>query len=119
MFEKEQLRFTAIYWIPIIATFIIALTTSKSVFMLYNVVMPSTLAVLCSHDYGATLFKDVQRLMGVTFGNVLPLLAMSVLQLFDCDTYARIFCHAAMISATSSVSTSCTTPRTSGAPSVA
>mmetsp|Transcript_93042 Transcript_93042/g.182287 ORF Transcript_93042/g.182287 Transcript_93042/m.182287 type:complete len:956 (+) Transcript_93042:99-2966(+) len=94
MFAKEQLRFTAMNEIPLLVTFAMALyIPTTSVFIQYSSTMPSMLAVLVTYDYGATFFKNLQRLMGVTFGNTLPLLLMSVIELFDCTSYMRFGLH--------------------------
>lgn len=97
MFEKEQLRFTAMNGIPILVTYIGSMYLHNSVFIPYSATMPGTLTLLVTYDYGATFFKNVQRLMGVVFGHTLPLLVMSVITMLDCDNTARFALHSSTL----------------------
>merc|ERR1740121_350637 len=69
------------------------MNVNASVFQQYSATMPGVLTLLVTYDYGATFFKNIQRLMGVTLGLTLPLLVMSVLSLFPCDSHFRFFFH--------------------------
>lgn len=97
MFSTEQLRFTLMNGIPIMIGFAIATSPDASVFVQYSPVMPGTLSLLVSYDYGATFFKNVQRLMGVTFGQTLPLLVIAALHMLDCSSHIRFVIHAASV----------------------
>lgn len=97
MFSTEQLRYTLMNGIPIMLTYLMSMYLNCSVFVKFSATMPATLAVLVTYDYGATFFKNVQRLMGVVFGHTLPLLVMGVITMFPCDSQFRFALHSACL----------------------
>jgi len=93
MFSEVQLRYTVMNGIPILITYAMALYLDCSVFTRFSATMPGTLTLLVTYDYGATFFKNAQRLMGVVFGQTLPLLVMSFISIWDCESNLRFIIH--------------------------
>mmetsp|Transcript_28614 Transcript_28614/g.81285 ORF Transcript_28614/g.81285 Transcript_28614/m.81285 type:complete len:942 (-) Transcript_28614:162-2987(-) len=93
MFSKSSLIYFLMNAIPILVGYAISMYSAGSIFVQYSSTIPSTLSLLVSYDSGATFFINLQKLMGVTFGHTLPLLVMSVVELFPCESYFRFAIH--------------------------
>lgn len=87
MFSTDQLHFTVVNGIPILATYIMAMYIPPgSLVVKYSNTMVCTLTLLTSTAFGSTFFTNLQQLLGVTFGNVLPLLTAFILRAATCES---------------------------------
>ena len=56
-------------------------------FVSHSPLMPGTLALIITASYGSTFKGNIDRLIGLVLGNVIPLLVLAVVFSFDCASW--------------------------------
>jgi len=97
MFNPDHLNFALRNFLSISITYYLGYTLGGvgSIFTQYSATMASTLSLLISHFSGSAVQKNLQRLLGVSLGNVTPIIFTMILNLMPCEDPMRFWVHAA------------------------
>eukprot|EP00928_Gymnodinium_smaydae_P009145 TRINITY_DN13386_c0_g1_i1.p1 TRINITY_DN13386_c0_g1~~TRINITY_DN13386_c0_g1_i1.p1 ORF type:complete len:916 (+),score=250.94 TRINITY_DN13386_c0_g1_i1:253-2748(+) len=78
-------------------TFLMGAWLSCNVFTPNSVTMCSTLAILISHFPGSAFYRNLMRLLGLTLGKVLPIIAMAFVSIFGNGTGFSEIIHVVVV----------------------
>eukprot|EP00927_Polykrikos_kofoidii_P085156 TRINITY_DN9180_c0_g2_i1.p1 TRINITY_DN9180_c0_g2~~TRINITY_DN9180_c0_g2_i1.p1 ORF type:complete len:1066 (-),score=177.26 TRINITY_DN9180_c0_g2_i1:131-3028(-) len=95
--NKDRRSFAIRNTLTITLCFVIGFNVDTSVFTRYNPTMATTVALLVSHSPGSVFQKNLQRLLGLSLGKVLPLLVMAAVAQTGCYTVQHSVAHASGI----------------------
>jgi len=90
--KPDNLKFSFVNFLPIVLTFLIAYYVDDDeghIFVHHAALMPGTLALIITASYGSTFKGNIDRLIGLVLGNVIPLLVLAVVFMFDCASWMR------------------------------
>lgn len=90
---NDHLRFCFTNLATILTCFVFGYYVSGSVYKPYSSIMPSTVALLVAHSRGGAFERNLHRLLGVTLGKVLPILAMAVVGVNSCKSPAHLYVY--------------------------
>jgi len=93
--EKRSFTFRNLLTLTI--TFVLGNFLSGNVFTPFSATMPGTLAVLISHFPGSAFYKNLMRLLGVTLGKVLPIIAIAAVAAVGTQGTASEVVHLAVV----------------------
>ncbi|CAE8733940.1 unnamed protein product [Polarella glacialis] len=93
LLESHHIKFAVRNYIAITLCFVMGVYFHGYVFDRYSPIMASTLALLISEYKNSAFFNNVQRLLGVTLGKVLPILILAALSHLECNSAARTVAH--------------------------
>ncbi|CAJ1381686.1 unnamed protein product [Effrenium voratum] len=98
MTSSENLKFAVVNFLPVMSTFAIAyFAQDSSLFVPHAALMPSTLALIITSSYGSTFKGNIDRLIGLVLGNVLPLLVLAIVFIFDCSSMTRTILQSGLV----------------------
>ncbi|CAE8589628.1 unnamed protein product [Polarella glacialis] len=93
LLECDHIKFAVRNYIAITLCFVMGVYFHGYVFDRYSPIMASTLALLISKYKNSAFTNNVQRLLGVTLGKVLPILILAALSHLECNSAARTVAH--------------------------
>ncbi|CAE8718424.1 unnamed protein product [Polarella glacialis] len=88
-----HIKFAVRNFTAITLCFVMGVHFHGFVFTPYSPIMAFTLSLLITKSKNSAFMTNVQRLLGVTLGNVLPILILAALSHFHCNTFARDVAH--------------------------
>eukprot|EP00927_Polykrikos_kofoidii_P085155 TRINITY_DN9180_c0_g1_i1.p1 TRINITY_DN9180_c0_g1~~TRINITY_DN9180_c0_g1_i1.p1 ORF type:complete len:1028 (-),score=164.16 TRINITY_DN9180_c0_g1_i1:253-3336(-) len=91
--HKERRSFAIRNTLTITLCFLIGFKVDVSVFTRYQATMASTVALLISHTSGSVFQQNLQRLLGLSLGKVLPLFVMVAVAQTACGTVTHSVAH--------------------------
>eukprot|EP00928_Gymnodinium_smaydae_P046398 TRINITY_DN30907_c0_g1_i1.p1 TRINITY_DN30907_c0_g1~~TRINITY_DN30907_c0_g1_i1.p1 ORF type:complete len:924 (-),score=208.05 TRINITY_DN30907_c0_g1_i1:176-2947(-) len=97
VFDGEHMLVATANFVPIMITFVMGYYLDDSVFTPFNASMAVNLALLFKFERVATFHLNLQRLLGVTLGLVLPKLVMAFVQMWSCEDIMRTVTQASMV----------------------
>jgi len=90
LMDKEHLKFAIVNFLPVFVTFLIAMfAEKKGLFVPYSALMPGTLALIITSTYGSTFKGNIERLIGIVLGNIIPVLVLAIVFSFPCESWMR------------------------------
>eukprot|EP00913_Durusdinium_trenchii_P015792 g14840.t1 len=108
LLQADNLKFSIVNFLPILVTFLIAYfadaDNENHIFVSHAPLtlgdfgsricyldfrMPGTLALIITASYGSTFKGNIDRLVGLVLGNVIPLLVLAVVFSFSCESWMR------------------------------
>lgn len=98
--NPDNLKFSFVNFLPIVLTFMIAYFADEDVdhlFVPHAALMPGTLALIITASYGSTFKGNIDRLIGLVLGNVIPLLVLAVVFSFDCASWMRTVTQSVLV----------------------
>ncbi|CAE7360461.1 unnamed protein product [Symbiodinium natans] len=90
LMDKEHLKFAIVNFLPVFVTFLIAVfTPGDGLFVPYSALMPGSLALIITSTYGSTFKGNIERLVGIVLGNIIPVLVLAIVFSFPCESWMR------------------------------
>mmetsp|Transcript_159207 Transcript_159207/g.305444 ORF Transcript_159207/g.305444 Transcript_159207/m.305444 type:complete len:995 (-) Transcript_159207:219-3203(-) len=97
MKKWEQVRYAIRNTISIVVTFWMGTRLEGTLFTKWSYLMPMTLSLLISRVPHGTFAKSYQRIEGVSLGKILPIMFLSLVNIFPCATSMNFLWHIAAI----------------------